>query len=164
MTKRRPNYYKVISGRTRFYADEDVNMAIILWLRSRGYHVDAAVDFGFSGRDDAFHLSEASRRKAVLLTSDRDFLDDRKFSFSALKNTAIVVMATEWNNDSQLNFGYMLLALEREIAKSGTKNLQGLKIELRGPRMLLRARVGGKIHRDELDVSKPFNTRNLFAE
>jgi len=151
-------------GRTRFYADENVDEAVIRWLRAQKYHVESARELGYSKRDDEFHLQEAARRGCILLSNDVDYLDDRRFPFHRLTGTGVVVMHTSDRPAGRLQYGFMLVALEREIGKSGTANLLGLKVELRGPRVVLRARVGGRIRSDEFDVSQPIQDRELFSD
>jgi len=150
-------------GRARFYADENVDHDLITWLRGRKFRVQSAQALGYKGRDDRFHLQEAARRKCVLLTNDRDYLDHSAFPFSRIKRTAIIVLGTQYKADS-VEFGYMLLALGTEIAVSGTKNLWGLKVELRGPRMVFHAVVRGRIRRDEIDISRPLVSRTMFED
>jgi uncharacterized protein DUF5615 len=151
-------------GRTWFYADENIDEELIRWLRDRKHYVESAREFGYAGRDDEFHIQEAARRHCILLSNDADYLDDRKFPFHALTNTGVVVLGTSGRSTNLTQYGYMLLALEDEIARSGTDSLVGLKIELRGPRILLRARLGGRVRTDEIDISKPMRTRVLFRE
>jgi len=52
------------------------------------------------------------------------------------------VLRTELATRATLDFGYALVALLDHIAASDRKDLAGLKVELRGPRMIFRARVG----------------------
>jgi len=81
-------------GKTRFYADENVELDLVDYFQSRGYRVESAHKLGLLSRDDHFHLQEAKRRKVVLLTRDVDFLNHREFPFRDLKNAAIVIMRT----------------------------------------------------------------------
>jgi len=151
-------------GWARFYADEDIEDHLIVHLRDKGYHVDSARELGFAKKDDRFQLHEARRRKAVLLTRDLDFLNHRVHRFDELGDTGIVILRTEDKPETRVEFGYMLLALQKELGPSGSKGLHGLKIELRGPRMVLYARVNGRIRKDEVDISKPYGSRELFLD
>jgi predicted nuclease of predicted toxin-antitoxin system len=56
------------------YADENIEEAIIQGLRRRGIDVVSARDEGFIGKDDDFHLRQAKRIGAIVLTHDVDFL------------------------------------------------------------------------------------------
>jgi len=146
-------------GRAAFYADENIDEAIIRFLRFKGYRVESAREHGLSGRDDHFHLHEAKRRKCVLLTSDEDLLDHRRFPFSELKTSSVVVLRTP---KIGAQFGFVLVALQEEVAASGFKNLCGLKIELVGPRIVFHANVQGCIRTDSIDISKPRLERILL--
>lgn len=148
--------------RAKFYADENIEAFLVDHLRSQGLKIDSAVELGFQSRDDRFHLQEARRRKSVLLTRDTDFLDDRRFPYHNLRDTAVVVLRTELGAPTALDFGYALVVLLDHITPSGRRNLTGLKVEIKGPRMIFHARVDGKVKRDEVDISKPIVDRVLF--
>jgi len=148
-------------GKARFYADENIESSLVEYLRDRGYKVYYAPELGLNSRDDSFQLAEARRRKCILLTKDIHFLNNRKYPFSNLGKTSIVVLGTEMAVDA--NYGYLLLALVNEIGPSGISGLVGLKIEIKGPILKLQARIGGKIKTDFYDIRKP-EERDLFAE
>jgi hypothetical protein len=98
----------------------------------------------------------------VLHTRDVDFLDDQRFPYYVLCETAVVVVRTELGALATLKFGYALIGLLDHIAPSGRKNLAGLKMEIKGPHIIFHARVDGKVKCDELDISKPIIERTLF--
>lgn len=152
------------SPRARFYADENVEQDLILYIRNQGFRVESAQELGLCPRDDAFHLQEAARRKCILLTRDADFLDHRRFPFHKLRNTAVIVIRTEPNCKNRLHYGCALVCLLDEVALSGNANLHGLKIEIRGARMVFHAEIDGEIQRDEVDILKPLPTRSLFEK
>jgi predicted nuclease of predicted toxin-antitoxin system len=147
-------------GRTRFYADENIENALIGHLRDSGFHVDSAVELGLAPRDDRFHLQEAVRRKGILLTRDLDFLSHRKHPFHKLKKTGTVVLSTDL--DSGLATGYALLNLIDHIGNSGTSNVAGLKVHIQGDKMTLYAVVGGAIRTDTILYDSP--GRLLFQD
>ena len=151
-------------GKARFYADENIESYLVEHIRKNGFKVESANEIGFSPRDDQFHLQEARRRKCILLTRDDDFLDNKKFPFSNLKDTAVIVLRTETRSQANLNFGYMLVSLFDEIGASGNKNLYGLKVELKGPRIIFHANVDGKIKTDVIDISKNRYVKDLFQD
>ncbi|NQT04001.1 MAG: DUF5615 family PIN-like protein [Planctomycetes bacterium] len=150
--------------KTRFYADENIPTNVIEYLRHHGFHVDSAIDLGYSSRDDKFQLQEARRRKSVLLTRDKDFMDHKRFPFHNLKDTAVVILRTLEKSGKSINFGFMLSGLIDQIGISGNKNINGLKIELLGPRIKFHARLKGAIKTDEIDISQEIEDRNLFEE
>jgi predicted nuclease of predicted toxin-antitoxin system len=58
----------------KIYADENIESAIIEGLRRRKIAVVAAVELGYRGKPDEFHLAKAVELEAVILTHDVDFL------------------------------------------------------------------------------------------
>jgi predicted nuclease of predicted toxin-antitoxin system len=66
-------------ARARFYADENFPSLAIRWLKARKLDVVSAAELGRCGHPDEAHVSEALRLRRILLTCDRDFLDDRRF-------------------------------------------------------------------------------------
>lgn len=151
-------------GKTRFYADENIEEYLVQYIRHEGYRVDYAIELGYSGRDDSFHLQEAKHRKAVLLSRDLDFLNHKTFPFHILNDTAIVVIAREQKGAYDINFGFVLVNLFTHVTPSGNKNLYGLKIELRGSKAIFYARIKGKIRTDEFDIYRETPNRELFIE
>jgi Domain of unknown function (DUF5615) len=143
-------------GRARFYADENVELDLIDYLRRRGVHVDSAVELGFAPRDDRFHLQEARRRKVALLTRDTDLLEHRRFQFREFRDTGIIVLRSErsvGSKDKAAAYGYMIMALADEVAPSGRRNLRGLKIEITGPRITIVGEVRGRVRSQTVDIS-----------
>ena len=147
-------------GRARFYADENVEMYLVPFIRERGYRIEYAPELGLSGREDTFHLQEARKRKSVLLTRDTDFLDDQRFPFHNLQDTAIVVIRIATGSEP-LDYGYMITSLLDEVGASGNKSLFGLKIQILGHRIIFRARIGGSVRTDVIDV-RTDEARDLF--
>jgi predicted nuclease of predicted toxin-antitoxin system len=150
--------------KAKLYADESIEANLVRHLRSQGVAVDYAVDLGFNPRDDEFHFQEARRRKAILLSKDIDFLDNNRFPYCNMKDTAIVILRTEKGYTATLDFGYALVALLDYIVASGRRNLAGLKMEIKGPRIIFHALTKGKVRHDEIDISKGFKDRVLFEE
>jgi predicted nuclease of predicted toxin-antitoxin system len=150
--------------KAKLYADENIEANLVRHLRSQGVTVDYAVELGFKPRDDEFHFQEARRRKAILLTKDIDFLDNNKFPYRNMKDTAIVILRTEKGYTATLDFGYALVALLDHVVASGRKNSAGLKLEIKGPRIIFHALINGKVKHDEIDISKGFKDRMLFEE
>jgi predicted nuclease of predicted toxin-antitoxin system len=148
--------------KAKIYADENIEAYLVDYLRHQGLTVDYAIELRYQPRDDQFHFQEARRRKAILLRKDIDFLDNRKFPYHNMRDTAIVVLKTEKGSVASLDFGYALVALFDYIVASGTKNLAGLKIEIKGPRIIFHAQVKGKVRCDEIDISKLIDDRTLF--
>ena len=64
--------------KTHFPVDEDVGTEVAQFLRQRRYNAFFVGDVGLAGRDDTEVYAYAWRENRVLLTHDRDFLDDKK--------------------------------------------------------------------------------------
>lgn len=58
----------------KIYADENIELSIIEGLRRRGIEVVSAIELGYIGKLDEFHIKKAFEIKAVILTHDVDFL------------------------------------------------------------------------------------------
>ena len=58
----------------KIYADENIEASIIDGLRRRKIAVHSAVELGYRGKSDEFHLARAAELEAVILTHDVDFL------------------------------------------------------------------------------------------
>ncbi len=77
--------------RTSFLADESLGPdAAELIRREWKADVEFVPDIGLGGRDNAEVLAYAWRTRRVLLTHDRDFLDDRRFPEH--RNPGVVVL------------------------------------------------------------------------
>jgi predicted nuclease of predicted toxin-antitoxin system len=72
-------YLRKKKVRPRFYADENFPRRAVELLWGNGLDLVTATDAGLTGHSDEDHLAFARREKKVLLTCDRDFLDDHKF-------------------------------------------------------------------------------------
>ncbi len=58
----------------KIYADENIERSIIEGLRRRKIEVVSAIELGYEGKPDVFHIQKASEIKAVILTHDFDFI------------------------------------------------------------------------------------------
>src|SRR5215510_9604336 len=63
----------------RFYADENFPARAVEILRTRKFDVLTVVEAKKSGHPDENHTAEALRLGRVLITCDRDYLDERRF-------------------------------------------------------------------------------------
>jgi predicted nuclease of predicted toxin-antitoxin system len=66
-------------AKARFYADENLPPKAVAILRAMGAQVRTAQECNLLGHPDENHLAYARRCGFVLLTCDRDFLDDGRF-------------------------------------------------------------------------------------
>jgi len=58
----------------KIYADENIETSVIDGLRRRGITLYSAVELGYRGKSDKFHLAKAGELDAIVLTHDVDFL------------------------------------------------------------------------------------------
>lgn len=65
--------------KARFLVDESLGEGVMRLLRELGWNTEFGPDVGLAGHSDEDVLAYAWREKRVLLTHDRDFLDDRRF-------------------------------------------------------------------------------------
>lgn len=66
-------------GKSRFLVDESLDPTLVLALEKLGWKAESVADVGLSGHSDEDVLAHAWRKGYILLTSDKDFLDDRRF-------------------------------------------------------------------------------------
>jgi predicted nuclease of predicted toxin-antitoxin system len=66
-------------GKIRFLVDESLDPTLIIVLDKLGWKAESAANAGVSGKSDEDVFGYAWRKKQFLLTSDKDFLDDRRF-------------------------------------------------------------------------------------
>lgn len=113
-------------GRIKLYADENVDMALIKYLRSAHMvKITTAVEMGFHRRDDKFHFQQAKKQGRFLLTCDKDFLNHSKFPFNQMVGVVILNVPPAFPG-----LGWMSVLLEEHIVPSG-KEIHGTKIVLR---------------------------------
>jgi predicted nuclease of predicted toxin-antitoxin system len=77
--KRQVHEYVRRRAKPRFYADENFPTIAIKILRRLGADVLTVRDLRRHGHPDENHTAEALRLGRILITCDRDYLDDRRF-------------------------------------------------------------------------------------
>ena len=77
--KRQIDDYVRRRAKPRFYADENFPSVAIKILRRLGADVLTVHDTRLRGHPDENHISEALRLGRILITCDRDYLDERCF-------------------------------------------------------------------------------------
>ena len=77
-------------GKIRFLVDESLDPSLVLALEKLGWKAKSVLDVGLSGRSDEDVLAYAWRKSHMLLTSDKDFLDDRRFP--AQRNPGVIIL------------------------------------------------------------------------
>lgn len=66
-------------AKARFYTDENFPVLAVRILQRNGARVMTTKEAGLTGRCDGDHAAYALKHGYVLLTCDRDYLDDRRF-------------------------------------------------------------------------------------
>ena len=85
---------KRILGRARFYCDHNVEPAIVEVLRHLNYDVESARDIAAEQQPDEFHYRRAFKSKRILITLDKDFLDNVRFPLSQTRGVIILNIDT----------------------------------------------------------------------
>ena len=75
---------------SKFLCDENLGDGMAPALRELGYNAIDVWDVGLHGKDDRDVLQYAWKKKRILLTHDRDFLDDRLFPEQS--NPGVIVL------------------------------------------------------------------------
>jgi predicted nuclease of predicted toxin-antitoxin system len=70
--------FMALKAKPRFYADEDFPQQAVDLLKAAGARVQTAREAELVGRSDEDHRAHALREGLVLLSRDRDFLDERR--------------------------------------------------------------------------------------
>ncbi len=89
--KKEADFEAEFKKKARFLVDESVDRVITGFLREKGWNVRDVSEMGLSGQDDESVLAAAHWDHRVLLTHDRDFLDDHRFP--PHRNPGVVVSA-----------------------------------------------------------------------
>ena len=71
---------KGLLGRACFYADHNLDESIVYVLRHQKYDVVTAREIGAEQQPDEYHFKWSAQKGRVLLTQDKDFLDNGRFS------------------------------------------------------------------------------------
>jgi predicted nuclease of predicted toxin-antitoxin system len=86
--------------RSKFLVDEGLGPGVADVLRLLRYNTIFAPDVGLGGHADEDVYAFAWRTKRVLLTHDKDFLNDRKFPFN--RNPGVIVLPGEEGEQAPL--------------------------------------------------------------
>lgn len=137
------------AGRTRFYIDASVEEPFVEGLRKRGFRPITARDQGLAARGDASQLATAKRLKAILITRDAGFLDEKRFPLEKLKGTGVVVIRTSDNREGGADFERTIDSLVRAVGQLGTKKVLGCRVAIKGSDLDVVS--AGEIDEDVLD-------------
>ena len=131
-------------GRIKLYADENIRYAIVLALRLQGINIKHAIEVNLRSKDDHTHFQYAKKTNRWLLTTDRDFLNNKDFPFEQIKGIIIVPDTGE-----DLVAGRVMAWLKYELVPSG-KGLENCKVVLSENCAVFYFRREGKIHTDKI--------------
>ena len=91
---------KRLSGQAHFYADHNIDQSIVYVLRHEGFDIETAADIQAEQQPDEFQYRYAFKSKRVLLTHDKDFLDNERYLLS--QTCGVVVFNIETNDSGQI--------------------------------------------------------------
>jgi predicted nuclease of predicted toxin-antitoxin system len=94
-------------AKARFYADENFPAKAVSILRAMGAQVRTALEANLLGHPDENHLAYARRHGYMLLTRDRDFLDERRFPL--ILSPAIYVFDFGSGSDYEIRLAFRCL-------------------------------------------------------
>lgn len=86
--------YRRRKAKARFYADEDFPAAAVQLLRSMGAKVVTVQELGLRKHPDENHAAYALRNGFVLLTRDRDYLNESRFPLIHCPSIAVFDFGT----------------------------------------------------------------------
>src|SRR5215831_10238720 len=84
------DFMKAFPKTSRFLVDQNLGPELAPTLRNLGYNATDTHSLKLNGRRDEDVFAAAWRKRRILLTQDRDFLDDRKFPRH--RNPGVVVL------------------------------------------------------------------------
>jgi len=134
-------------GKIKLYADENIRYGIVLVLRSQGINIKHAAEVRLTRKDDECHFQYAKKSNRWLFTTDRGFLNNRRFPFEQIKGI-VIVPDTGQNNVA----GKVMAWIKHELVPSG-KGINHCKIELNGNAATFHFRREGKIYIQEIYFS-----------
>ena len=138
-------------GKPRFLVDENLGSEVTELLKRSGWNATDVFELGINGQPDENVFSTARREDRILLTHDRDFLDNQRFSPQL--NPGLVVLPGA-NGDRRA----IVNALDELLAVIGeTRNLwRAAKIEISSESewtVLTFNRDDGKVHKSRYRFS-----------
>lgn len=91
---------KGLLRKVKFYADHNLDRAIIEVLRRLKYDIETAREIGAEYQPDQFHYRHAFTQKRVLLTLDKDYLDNGRFPLS--QTHGVVIFNIDTSNPGEI--------------------------------------------------------------
>jgi predicted nuclease of predicted toxin-antitoxin system len=72
-------FVATFEGKAKFLVDESFGVEAARVIRDLGWDAEFVCDVALGGRPDEDVMAYAQRERRIILTHDRDFLDDRRF-------------------------------------------------------------------------------------
>jgi hypothetical protein len=135
-------------AKPRFYADEDFPMFAIAMLRRRGADVLTTHEAGRRGHPDENHAAESLRLARILITCNRDYLDERRFPLIHCPAIVVCAFGRGTAKDTAKTFGALFGPF---TAPSSTTN---------GPRLMLHPTAGRSMCDTSTGLRHDFDTES----
>jgi len=126
-------------GKIKLYADENIKLDMVEFLRERGVNIQHATEVGLSKRSDRDHFRYARKVNRWLLTTDRDYLDHVKYPFEQTKG---IIVVPDTGDDSM---AIKIASWLKFILVPTGKNIDNHKIEFKGNTVILYYKEKGEI-------------------
>ncbi len=85
--------------KAKLLADHNLPAEVVRYLRSRGAKVITAAEIGVDDQGDDRLVKEARRRQCIIVTQDRDFLDDHRHPLMRLPGTVVLDLGNRSRQD-----------------------------------------------------------------
>jgi predicted nuclease of predicted toxin-antitoxin system len=106
--------------------DESLGKDAVRVLRENRWNAKFASDLGLIGKSDDAVFAAAWKQKRVILTHDRDFLDNRRFPFH--RNPGIIVFAVGASGEDDEGLIASFMKMQALLKVSGGAYMVGTKI------------------------------------
>jgi predicted nuclease of predicted toxin-antitoxin system len=95
--------------RVRFLVDESLGVDAVRVLQETGWNAKFVADLGLAGKDDTMVFAAAWKQRRVILTHDRDFLDNRNFPPHRNPGVVVFVVGASGEDDERLLRAFFLM-------------------------------------------------------
>ena len=102
-----------------FLVDESLGWDAVRVLRENGWNAKFVDDFGLSGADDTAVFAAAWKQKRVILTHDRDFLDNKRFHPHRNPGVVVFVVGASGEDDERLIRAFAIMQAFLKVFGAG---------------------------------------------
>lgn len=115
--------------------DQNVPRPVTAWLRGRrpGWRVDHASEVGLAGKRDQELFAWAQRRRALIVTFDEDFADQRTFPVGSHHGVVRLRVWPTTTEETQKALGRLLDSSEEEELTGALVIIDSHRIRIRKP-------------------------------